>query len=134
MINFKADGDKRLYMPDYAFPVLFQLVVFPSTVFAATESRNQSLLPMLVWVTLAVVVLVASLLVVKAVLQKKGRSQPQRLTGPDDYNRTLEALREASELNRKIISQSPVGISIYDETGQCVAANDAIGQIIGATR
>jgi len=45
-----------------------------------------------------------------------------------------EALREALEFNEKIISESPIGISIYDASGQCISANDAIGKLIGATK
>jgi len=51
-----------------------------------------------------------------------------------ERDRTEEALRESSLLNEKIISESPIGISIYDEHGQCVAANDSIGRMVGATR
>ncbi len=44
------------------------------------------------------------------------------------------ALHEASELNEIMISESPIGITICDETGQCIRANDSIGKIIGATK
>ncbi|MCP4132719.1 MAG: PAS domain S-box protein [bacterium] len=49
-----------------------------------------------------------------------------------EKNRQTE-LRESSELNEKIITESPVGISIYDKTGQCIVANNSIGEKIGAT-
>jgi len=45
-----------------------------------------------------------------------------------------EALREALEFNEQIVSESPIGISIYDATGQCISANDSIGKLIGATK
>ncbi|MCK5100594.1 MAG: PAS domain S-box protein, partial [Desulfobacteraceae bacterium] len=45
-----------------------------------------------------------------------------------------ESLKEAYEINKKIISESPIGISIYDESGQCVVANNSIGKIIGAAK
>ncbi|MFH2218422.1 MAG: PAS domain S-box protein [Pseudomonadota bacterium] len=45
-----------------------------------------------------------------------------------------EALRENEEIYRNIISESPVGILIYDPSGQCIEANDAIAKIIGATK
>ena len=45
-----------------------------------------------------------------------------------------EALGEFREFKEKIISESPIGMSIYDASGQCVAANDSIAQIIGAAR
>ncbi|MDM8526826.1 response regulator [Anaerolineales bacterium HSG24] len=51
-----------------------------------------------------------------------------------ERKRAEEMLREVSEFNKKIISESPIGISIYDTSGQCVAANDSIGKLIGATR
>ncbi|MDH5547719.1 MAG: transporter substrate-binding protein [Gammaproteobacteria bacterium] len=51
-----------------------------------------------------------------------------------DDKKTAEAdLREASMLNEKIIGESPIGIAIYDESGQCVAANDAIARMVGAS-
>jgi PAS domain S-box-containing protein len=43
-------------------------------------------------------------------------------------------LAEISELNQQIIANSPVGIAIYQEDGQCIVVNDAIGQIIGGTK
>lgn len=43
------------------------------------------------------------------------------------------ALQSSIDLNRAIINQSPIGISIYDESGQCIAANRAIADMIGAT-
>ncbi len=45
-----------------------------------------------------------------------------------------QELRESEELNEKIISESPIGISIYNKAGQCLAANDSIGNIIGASK
>ncbi|MCK5098986.1 MAG: PAS domain S-box protein, partial [Desulfobacteraceae bacterium] len=44
-----------------------------------------------------------------------------------------EALKEAYEINKMIISESPIGIAIYDESGQCISANKSIGEIIGTT-
>ncbi len=44
------------------------------------------------------------------------------------------ALNEVSEINEIMISESPIGISIYDESGQCIYANTSIGKIIGATK
>ncbi len=54
----------------------------------------------------------------------------------DITNRTRaeEALRDAAALNQKIFLESPIGISISDETGQCVETNDSMGKIIGATK
>ena len=48
---------------------------------------------------------------------------------------TEEALQEASEFREEVISESPIGITICDaESGQCVAANRAIAEIVGARK
>ena len=47
--------------------------------------------------------------------------------------RTAEMI-EAMQLNEKIIAKSPIGMSIYNESGQCIAANQAISEIIGAEK
>lgn len=46
----------------------------------------------------------------------------------------VEALRESEEIYRNIISESSVGILIFDPSGQCIEANDSIAKIIGATK
>jgi PAS domain S-box-containing protein len=50
----------------------------------------------------------------------------------------LEKARRETEqaliFNQTILDESPVGISIYDESGQCISANETIGPMIGATR
>lgn len=43
-----------------------------------------------------------------------------------------QALTDALELNQQIISSSTVGMLAFDETGQCVMANESVGTIIGA--
>ena len=45
-----------------------------------------------------------------------------------------QALHSAMELNEQVINSSPIGIAIYDKTGQCIAANGSIADIVGATR
>ena len=45
-----------------------------------------------------------------------------------------KALREAYELKEKIISASPIGIAIYNQTGQCIEANISIAKVVNATR
>ncbi len=45
-----------------------------------------------------------------------------------------KALREASKLNEKIISESPIGLAIYNQTGQCIKANTSIAKMINLTR
>jgi len=44
-----------------------------------------------------------------------------------------EALKESLLFNENILEQSPVGIAIYDHSGQCVLANPAIERCVGAT-
>ncbi len=39
----------------------------------------------------------------------------------------------ALELNEKIISESPIGIAIYNSLGQCITANQAMADMVGAT-
>lgn len=44
-----------------------------------------------------------------------------------------QALQSSIELNRTIIRQSPIGMSIYDEAGQCIAVNKAMADAVGAS-
>ena len=44
------------------------------------------------------------------------------------------ALLDASQLNHKIIQESPIGLAIYDHSGQCIAANNSLAEMVGATR
>jgi PAS domain S-box-containing protein len=50
------------------------------------------------------------------------------------HKRYEQQISDALEFNKAIISESPIGISIYDSTGQCIATNDAICDIVGNTR
>ena len=46
-----------------------------------------------------------------------------------------DALRQdAVELKEKIVTASPVGIAVYDGTGQCITANESFATIIGASK
>ncbi len=49
-------------------------------------------------------------------------------------HQTEKMLRESEERIRSVLETSPVGISIYDETGQCFVANDSLAEMIGATK
>jgi two-component system, cell cycle sensor histidine kinase and response regulator CckA len=51
-----------------------------------------------------------------------------------DHMKLMEQLRESEHQLSEIISTSPIGIAIYDDHGQCIAANDSIAQIISATK
>ncbi len=43
-------------------------------------------------------------------------------------------LSELIEFNRTIVDKSPVGIGIYNQAGQCVAANEALARTVKATK
>ncbi len=47
---------------------------------------------------------------------------------------TEKKLQSLSELNENIVNLSPIGISIYNSDGNCIAANEAIGNMIGTTK
>jgi PAS domain S-box-containing protein len=51
-----------------------------------------------------------------------------------ERKRTEEKIIEAMLFNEQIIEKSPIGISIYDESGQCLTANQAIARIVGTSR
>jgi PAS domain S-box-containing protein len=44
------------------------------------------------------------------------------------------AIQESRDRYEMVVNSSPIGITIYDGTGQCIAANQAIADLIGATR
>ena len=44
------------------------------------------------------------------------------------------ALQEAYILNNRIIEESPIGIAIYDQSGQCIVANSSLANMVGATQ
>ena len=44
------------------------------------------------------------------------------------------ALGESIQFNETIFANSPIGISIFDDTGRCVSTNDAICDIVGGAR
>ena len=46
----------------------------------------------------------------------------------------LDELQSASQLYEDIIASSPVGISIYDDVGDCVSANQMAAEVVGATK
>lgn len=50
-----------------------------------------------------------------------------------DRMEALELLRVSQQKLAGIISASPVGISVYDYSGQCVETNNSLAQMIGAT-
>jgi PAS domain S-box-containing protein len=51
-----------------------------------------------------------------------------------EHEKTEAALQLSREFSEKIFSESPMGMASYDaETGQCVAANNAIAEAIGTS-
>jgi PAS domain S-box-containing protein len=53
----------------------------------------------------------------------------------DGHKRAEKALQEVFEFREKIISESPVGIAIYDaKSGQCMSANKSMAECIGASQ
>jgi len=49
------------------------------------------------------------------------------------HRQAEKAVADALEVNRAIVSNSPVGIIMYEASGQCVTANEAAARILGAT-
>ncbi len=45
-----------------------------------------------------------------------------------------EKMIEVQSFNEEIIAKSPIGISIYESTGQCISANESIAKLIGTTK
>jgi len=43
-----------------------------------------------------------------------------------------QSIREVNDLNEKIISNSTIGIIVYDGNGDCIIANEVVAKIIGA--
>lgn len=65
--------------------------------------------------------------------------QAKRMVGThvdiSERNQAARQLRDVLQFNEKIVSESPVGVSIYEaESGRCIAANDAIAKLVGGTR
>ena len=50
-----------------------------------------------------------------------------------DRKRIDAALREALEFRERILAESPIGLSIYNEYGNCIVANQSLADVIGAT-
>lgn len=63
---------------------------------------------------------------------RRGKIIPER--GNENYKKEGGKLNITLEFIETIVSESPVGISIYDESGQCTIANDTFAKQIGATR
>ena len=66
--------------------------------------------------------------------QASGRALRLSGTNTDLSERRLaeRALQAEQQLNRQIIENSPVGISIYDAAGDCITANPSMARHIGA--
>ncbi len=66
------------------------------------------------------------------------QGKPLRMVGTNwdisEQKKTLQIIDELLEFNSKIISESTLGIVVYNGRGDCVLANLAAAQIIGATQ
>lgn len=51
-----------------------------------------------------------------------------------ERKRAEDALKKSEERTRSVVENSPVGIAIFDEPGQCYIANDSLGNMLGATK
>jgi two-component system, cell cycle sensor histidine kinase and response regulator CckA len=51
-----------------------------------------------------------------------------------EQKRAADELRSAFRLYEDIIASSPVGITIYDDVGDCISANEMAAEVIGATK
>ncbi len=51
-----------------------------------------------------------------------------------DRVKTTVSLKESEQRLANIISASPVGISIFDASGECIMANDSLAHMVGGTR
>jgi len=47
---------------------------------------------------------------------------------------TEESLRESLQMNETIFADSPIGIAIFDDAGQCISVNDMFCGILGAAK
>jgi PAS domain S-box-containing protein len=60
------------------------------------------------------------------------RVQPQSIEAGSDSGKPN--IDRELEFYQKIFQDSPIGMTIYNSSGQCIKANKSIGEIIGATR
>ncbi len=50
-----------------------------------------------------------------------------------ELRRQNAELHELQQLNAQITQAAPVGLSIYDEQGQCISANEALARLVGGS-
>jgi diguanylate cyclase (GGDEF)-like protein/PAS domain S-box-containing protein len=69
---------------------------------------------------------------------RDGQGRAIRISGTNtDLTQSRAAertLRDEQQLNEQIVANSPIGICIYDADGNCIIANDALAEQVGATR
>lgn len=51
-----------------------------------------------------------------------------------DRTRMERELQESNQFNATVISGLPIGVAMYDESGQCVMVNEDVAKNVGATR
>ncbi len=70
-----------------------------------------------------------------AELESRVMERTQDLTTEiSERKKALEKLQDALSLNQTILEATPIGITIYDNMGQCVVANNAISEIFQENR
>jgi PAS domain S-box-containing protein len=73
----------------------------------------------------------------RAGLKKDGKNRPTYVAGTaqdiTERKRMEQTLSTAINYNRLLIDVCPVGVIVYKATGECVSANDAAAEIVGAT-
>lgn len=72
----------------------------------------------------------------RALFDARGKPLAYQSIGVDitDRKQADEALQVVSQLSKSIVDSSPIGISIYNSKGDCIAANDAAAEVIGTTK
>lgn len=77
----------------------------------------------------------AALLSVQQGLETQVEERTKNLTREiAERIKTEKELLSALGLNKAIISSSPVGITVFDEKGDCIASNDAAAEMAGAPK
>jgi len=51
----------------------------------------------------------------------------------NNFHESEKKLRQSLNFSRQIIDASPIGITVYDDKGQCIVANTSMAKIVGAT-
>jgi PAS domain S-box-containing protein/putative nucleotidyltransferase with HDIG domain len=70
-------------------------------------------------------------------LKKDSKNRPMYIVGTaqevTERKRMEQTLSTALDYNRLLIEVCPIGVVVYKATGECVSANEAVAEIVGAT-